>query len=185
MNRGELAHLGLPLDAFETRQSRLVSLLLLPRGLTDRILWLHLIVTDVGVGSGASSRDLAGAVGSLFRVVPGARLPLNTRTAELSLGGAITRGRVGGGGFPAASAARGRGVDGARAGGLSHWRTVWPAYGHPVVVYGLGVGGVVMWVRMSLSLSMSGWAVHGSLWPGDIPDGTVTPDSRVRESQRQ
>lgn len=30
-----------------------------------------------------------------------------------------------------------------------------------------------MWVRMSLRMrmSMSGRAVHGSLWPGDIPDG--------------
>lgn len=31
-----------------------------------------------------------------------------------------------------------------------------------------------MWVRMRLSLS--GWAVHGSVMTGDIPDGTVTLD---------
>lgn len=35
---------------------------------------------------------------------------------------------------------------------------------------------VRMMMSLSLSLSLSGWAVHGSLWPGDIPDGTVTLD---------
>jgi hypothetical protein len=114
MNRGEHAHLCLPLNTFETGQSRLVSFLLLPLGLADRILGLQLIIANVGVLSGAAARDDAGAVGSLIRVIAGPGLPLYTRAAELSLGGAITRDRVGGGGgFPAA---RGRCVDGARAG---------------------------------------------------------------------
>ena len=35
-----------------------------------------------------------------------------------------------------------------------------------------------MWVRMRMSLSLSGWAIHGLLWPGDSRwDGDTGVDS--------